>query len=222
MNAQQIESIFKIWQAQNPTPKTELNYRNHFELLVSVMLSAQSTDKAVNLATPALFNAAPNPKAMLDLGETKIKTYIRTLGLFNSKAQNVYKTCKILVEEYSSQLPVTRQGLETLPGVGVKTAGVVLNVAYAQTTIPVDTHVFRVSNRLGLVQTKTANQTEPALQLCLPNWVKTYAHHWLILHGRYVCKAQKPNCPECTVQAFCEFQHKTTATPSKKTLAKLN
>ncbi len=204
-----VEKIFQSFFKQNPNPTTELNYRNHFELLIAVMLSAHTTDVSVNKATPLLFQAAPHPDAMQKLGIAKIKNLIQTIGLYNTKAKNIYKTCQILTKDYKGKIPKTREELEKLPGVGVKTAAVVLNVAHSVATIPVDTHVFRVSNRLGLVQTKTPEKTEKELLKVVPEWAKTKAHHWLILHGRYTCKARKPLCYQCSISYFCPFNPKT-------------
>ena len=209
MNQAAISRVFRKFQANEPEPETELAYKNDFELLIAVMLSAQATDVSVNQATPALFAEAPDPASMLRLGEEGIKDRIKTIGLFNSKARNVVKTCEILLARHGGRVPKTREELEALPGVGVKTAGVVMNVAYGAPTLPVDTHVFRVSNRLGLVRTKTEPPTEKALLEVLPRWCLKYAHHWLILHGRRICKARKPDCPRCPVSPECLYPHKT-------------
>ncbi|ABK44138.1 DNA-(apurinic or apyrimidinic site) lyase [Magnetococcus marinus MC-1] len=199
----EIESIFSTLKAANPEPKSELDYRNPFELLVAVVLSAQSTDAGVNKATPGLFAAAPTPQAMADLGEEGIKPYIRTIGLFNSKAKNLGLLAKKLVAEHDSQVPQSREALQALPGVGRKTANVVLNVAFGQPTMAVDTHVFRVSNRLGLVSSKTPESTEAPLIKVIPPHFMDHAHHWLILLGRYTCKARKPLCESCSVAQWC-------------------
>ena len=210
LKTERIEKIFRSFLKQNPNPTTELNYNNHFELLIAVMLSAHTTDVSVNKATPLLFQKAPTPEAMQKLGITKIKKLIQTIGLYNTKAKNIYHTCQILIEKHKGKIPETRGELEKLPGVGVKTAAVVLNVAHSVATIPVDTHVFRVSNRLGLVQTKTPEKTERELLKIVPEWAKTRAHHWLILHGRYTCKARKPLCYQCDIGLYCPFTPKTT------------
>lgn len=203
-----IEKIFQIFSKANSNPTTELKYKNHFELIVAVMLSAQATDVSVNLATPKLFAAAPTPQAMCNLRVEKIQELIKTIGLYRTKAKNIFLTSQILVNKHNSIIPKTRQELEALPGVGVKTAAVVLNVAYGAATIPVDTHVFRVSNRLELVQTKTPDKTEKELLQVIPAWALDRAHHWLILHGRYVCKARKPLCESCPLTKYCPYFQK--------------
>jgi len=195
--------LFKRLQALNPHPKTELEYQSTFELLVAVILSAQATDVSVNLATRRLYKRANTPKAILDLGEDGLKAYIRTIGLFNSKAKNIIVTCKDLLEEHAGEVPSERQALEALPGVGRKTANVVLNTAFGQPTMAVDTHIFRVANRTGLAIGKTPLIIERKLLKSIPPPYLLDAHHWLILHGRYVCKARKPNCPECIVRDLC-------------------
>ena len=204
-----IKKLFRRWQQQNPKPTTELNYSSDFELLIAVILSAQATDVSVNKATAKLFLVANTPKAMLKLGETKLKDYIKTIGLFNSKAANIIKTCKILVEQNQSQVPETRVALEKLPGVGRKTANVVLNTAFGQPTIAVDTHIFRVANRLGLTDGKTPLDVERQLLKVVPEEFKHDAHHWLILHGRYTCIARKPRCGSCLVADLCGYINKT-------------
>jgi endonuclease-3 len=195
--------LFRRLQALNPHPKTELEYQSTFELLIAVILSAQATDISVNLATRRLYKKADTPQAILDLGEDGLKTYIRTIGLFNSKAKNIIATCKALLEEHSGVVPADRQALEALPGVGRKTANVVLNTAFGQPTMAVDTHIFRVANRTGLAIGKTPLIIERKLLKAIPSQYLLDAHHWLILHGRYVCKARKPNCPECIVRDLC-------------------
>lgn len=201
--------FFKRLQAIDPAPETELVYRNPFELLIAVMLSAQATDVSVNKATKGLFKAAPTAEKMLQLGVDGVKQHIRTIGLFNTKAANVIKTCAILQERYGGEVPADRAALEQLPGVGRKTANVVLNSAFGEPTIAVDTHIFRVSNRTGLARGKTPLQVELKLLKAVPEEFLQHAHHWLILHGRYTCKARKPACPECIVRDLCAFKDKT-------------
>jgi len=195
--------FFRRLQAIDPHPTTELEYQSTFELLVAVILSAQATDVSVNLATRRLYQVANTPKTILDLGEDGLKAYIRTIGLFNSKAKNIIATCKILLEKHSGEVPSDRQALEALPGVGRKTANVILNTAFGQPTMAVDTHIFRVGNRTGLALGKTPLIVERKLLKSIPSQYLLDAHHWLILHGRYVCKARKPNCPECIVRDLC-------------------
>ncbi|HET6565783.1 MAG TPA: endonuclease III [Xanthomonadales bacterium] len=209
MKLQDRREFFRRLQSIDPAPETELIYRNPFELLVAVMLSAQATDVSVNKATRGLFKAAPTPAKMLELGEAGVREYIRTIGLFNTKAANVIKTCAILVEQHGGEVPADRESLENLPGVGRKTANVVLNTAFGQPTIAVDTHIFRVSNRTGLAPGKTPLQVELKLMKAVPEEFLQHAHHWLILHGRYTCKARKPLCPECIVRDLCPFKAKT-------------
>lgn len=209
MNKKNIHEFFRRLQQQNPEPKGELFYTNPFTLLVAVVLSAQATDKGVNKATPDLFEAADTPEKMAALGEDKIRNYIKTIGLFNSKARNVYKLSRMLVDEYDSQIPQERNELVKLPGVGRKTANVVLNIAFGQPTIAVDTHLHRIANRTGMVKTKTPEKTELALLKIIPDEFMLHAHHWLILHGRYTCIARKPKCPECIVKDLCAFKEKT-------------
>ena len=191
-----------------PAPKTELVYRNPFELLIAVILSAQATDVSVNKATAKLFVDAPTPDAMLTLGVDGLKPYIRTIGLFNSKAENIIKTCRLLIDEHDAEVPRSREALESLPGVGRKTANVVLNTAFGEPTIAVDTHIFRVSNRTGIAKGKTPLDVEKRLLRLVPNEFKQDAHHWLILHGRYVCKARKPLCGDCVIFEWCEYSRK--------------
>ena len=209
MNKKNILLFFERLEEQNPNPKGELFYTNPFTLLVAVVLSAQATDKGVNKATPALFNAADTPEKMAALGENKIKDYIKTIGLFNSKAKNVYNLSKILVEKHNSEVPKTREELVKLPGVGRKTANVVLNIAFGQPTLAVDTHIHRIANRTGMVKTKTPEKTELALLKIIPDKFMHHAHHWLILHGRYTCIARKPKCGECIVSDLCAYKDKT-------------
>jgi endonuclease-3 len=208
MNKQKIDQIFTRFAAHNPTPKTELEYTNGYTLLVAVVLSAQATDVGVNKATKALFAVADTPQKMLKLGEAGLKKYIKTIGLFNAKAKNVMALSKKLIEEFGSMVPHTREALESLPGVGRKTANVWLNCALGQPLIAVDTHVFRVANRIGLTKAKTPLETELALEKAIPVRWKQHAHHWLILHGRYTCVARKPKCPTCLIRDLCEFKEK--------------
>lgn len=208
MNAANRRKMFERLQTMDSHPKTELNYSSNFELLVSVILSAQATDKGVNKATVKLFPIASTPQAILDLGLTKFKRYIKTIGLFNTKAANIMKTCKILVEKHDGTVPDTRAELEALPGVGRKTANVVLNVAFGEPTIAVDTHIFRVSNRTGLAPGKNVLEVEKNLLKSVPKAYRQHAHHWLILHGRYTCIARKPRCGSCVIYNLCEFPDK--------------
>ena len=206
-----IKPFFATLQAANPQPKTELQYTSHFELLTAVLLSAQATDVSVNKATPALFAVANTPQAMLDLGQEGLEGYIKTIGLFRSKAKHLLATCRILIEQHASVVPNTREALDALPGVGRKTANVVLNVAFGQPTMAVDTHIFRVSNRTGLALGKTPLAVEMQLLKRVPPEYAVDSHHWLILLGRYVCQARKPRCWECAVAAYCDFKPKTPA-----------
>jgi endonuclease-3 len=202
-------AIFRRLQKANPRPKTELVYRSTFQLLVTVILSAQATDVSVNKATKPLFKIANTPEGLLALGETELKKYIRTIGLYNTKAKNILRTCRILLDEYGGEVPSDRKALEALPGVGRKTANIVLNIAFGLPTIAVDTHVFRVGNRTGLAPGKTPRAVEDRLVACTPKRFQRDAHHWLILHGRHVCKARQPDCPNCVIAAWCEYPHKT-------------
>ena len=210
MKKANIESFFARLQAADPEPKGELNYANTYTLLVAVVLSAQATDVGVNKATKALFEEVDNPEAMVKLGEAKLKQHIRTIGLFNTKAKNVIKLSCQLLENFDGQVPETREELETLPGVGRKTANVVCNIAFGQPTIAVDTHLFRLGNRTGLAPGKTPLEVERKLEKRIPKDYLQHAHHWLILHGRYVCKARKPDCPSCIVNDVCGYKAKTT------------
>lgn len=210
MNAARRAEIYRRLAENNPAPTTELNYRSEFELLVSVILSAQATDVSVNKATTELFKVAATPAAMLELGEESLKGYIRTIGLFNSKAANIIKACRMLVDEHDGRVPRERAALEALPGVGRKTANVVLNTAFGEPTIAVDTHIFRVSNRTGLAPGKNVREVEDKLLRFTPDEFRKDAHHWLILHGRYVCKAHKPACPACLIVDLCDYRAKTT------------
>jgi endonuclease-3 len=209
MNKQKRVEIFTRLQQQNPTPTTELNYRSNFELLIAVILSAQATDVSVNKATASLFEAASTPEAMLRLGVDGVKEHIRRIGLFNTKAENVIKTCRILVEQHGSQVPANRRELEALPGVGRKTANVILNTAFREATVAVDTHIFRVSNRTGIAPGKTVLAVEQRLLRVIPAQFLLDAHHWLILHGRYVCTARSPRCADCLINDLCEYRHKS-------------
>ena len=210
MKPADIDEFFRRLAADNPAPKTELEYINPYTLLVAVVLSAQATDIGVNKATGPLFQIVQTPQQMVELGEEQLRQYIRTIGLFNTKAKNVIKLSEILVAEHGGEVPRKRKELEALPGVGRKTANVVLNVAFGQTTIAVDTHIFRVSNRTGLARGKTPEEVERKLVRYVPARWKPHAHHWLILHGRYICKARKPDCPACVVRDLCAFPDKTS------------
>jgi endonuclease-3 len=205
----EVREFYQRLAATRPIPQTELEFINPFTLLVAVVLSAQATDTGVNKATPALFALADNPEKMLALGEERLVELIRTIGLFRTKARNLMALSRILVEQYDGEVPRDRAALEALPGVGRKTANVVLNVAFGEPTIAVDTHIFRVANRTGLAPGKTPLAVEMALDACTPAEYKRYAHHWLILHGRYICKARKPECPECVVAGLCRYGAKT-------------
>jgi endonuclease-3 len=210
MKKANIEIFFARLQAADPEPKGELNYSNTYTLLVAVVLSAQATDVGVNKATKALFEAVDNPADMVKLGEAKVKQHIRTIGLFNTKAKNVIALSRRLLEHFDGQVPQTREELETLPGVGRKTANVVCNIAFGQPTIAVDTHLFRLGNRTGLAPGKTPLEVERKFVKRIPKTYLQHAHHWLILHGRYVCKARKPDCPACIVNDVCSYKAKTT------------
>ncbi len=209
MNAAKRRAIFLRLQAANPHPTTELEYRTPFELLVAVILSAQATDKSVNLATRELFPVANTPQKMLDMGEAGLREYVQRIGLYQTKAKHIIQMCRMLLELHGSEVPQTREALESLPGVGRKTANVILNTAFGQPTIAVDTHIFRVSNRIGLAPGKTVLEVEQKLMKGVPDEFKQDAHHWLILHGRYVCTARKPKCGECIINDLCEYKEKT-------------
>jgi len=209
MNADKRYQIFSRLQAENPNPETELEYSNPFELLIAVMLSAQATDVSVNKATRLLYPVANTPEAILALGVEGVKHYIKTIGLFNTKAENVIKTCRLLIEEHNGEVPQTRAELEKLPGVGRKTANVVLNTAFGQPTMAVDTHIFRVANRTRIAPGKTVLEVEQKLLRHVPKPFLVDAHHWLILHGRYVCTARKPRCGACVIEDLCEYKQKT-------------
>ena len=209
MKESKHEAIFRILASANPDPRTELRHHSPFELLVAVILSAQATEISVNKVTEKLFTIANTPAKMLGLGERRLKQQIKTIGLFNTKARNILKTCQLLLERHSGQLPKNRTDLEALPGVGRKTANVILNTAFGQPTIAVDTHIFRVSNRTGLAPGKTPLEVEQKLLRTTPEKYLQGAHHWLILHGRYTCKARKPACPECAIVNHCAYKAKT-------------
>ncbi|WP_313378768.1 endonuclease III [Achromobacter insolitus] len=211
MNAAKRREIFARLQAANPHPTTELEYDTPFQLLIAVLLSAQATDKSVNIATRKFFPAYGTPQALLALGEEGLADYIKTIGLYRTKAKNTIATCKILIEQHGGEVPQTREALEALPGVGRKTANVVLNTAFGQPTMAVDTHIFRVSNRTGIATGKNVLEVEQKLEKFVPREYMQDAHHWLILLGRYVCVARKPKCPQCGISDLCEFKQKTPA-----------
>ncbi len=208
MNRQKRQEIFERLRADNPRPTTELNYSSPFELLIAVILSAQATDKGVNKATAKLFPVANTPRAILALGEDGLKQYIKTIGLFNSKARNIIKTCRILLDAHDGDVPRERRALEALPGVGRKTANVVLNTAFGEPTMAVDTHIFRVANRTGIARGKTVLEVEKRLLRLIPREFLQDAHHWLILLGRYTCTARKPRCGSCLIEDLCEYPDK--------------
>lgn len=210
MNAAKRAEIFRRLKEDNPEPTTELEYRSVFELLVAVILSAQATDVGVNKATAKLFPVANTPEAIHALGVEGLEQYIRTIGLYRSKAKNVIEACRLLIERHNGEVPSTREELEALPGVGRKTANVVLNTAFRQPAMAVDTHIFRVSNRTGIAPGKTVLEVEKKLVKFVPREYLLDAHHWLILHGRYVCKARKPQCGSCRIEDLCEYKHKTS------------
>ena len=211
MNDAKRRAIFARLRAANPSPRTELIYQSPFELLVAVMLSAQATDKSVNKATAGLFRVANTPAAMLALGVAGLSPYIKSIGLYNGKAKNIIATCQLLLERHAGAVPSSREELEQLPGVGRKTANVILNTAFGQATIAVDTHIFRVANRTGLAPGKTERVVEDKLMKFVPPEFRRDAHHWLILHGRYLCKARNPACPTCPIADLCEYRHKSHA-----------
>ncbi len=211
MNPARREEIFRRFRASNPSPTTELHYRTPFELLVAVILSAQATDRSVNLATARLFDIAWTPAQILALGEDGLSDVIRSIGLYRTKARNVIATCRILLEQHGGEVPRSREALEDLPGVGRKTANVILNTAFGEPTIAVDTHIFRVANRTNLAPGRNVAEVERQLLKVVPQAYRKDAHHWLILHGRYVCKARAPDCPNCLIRDLCEYKAKTPA-----------
>ena len=208
LNKRKRTAIFSCLRERNPSPSTELVYSSTFELLISVILSAQATDVSVNRATAALFRVANTPESMIALGISGLKKYIRSIGLYNSKAENILRTCCILKEKHGSMVPSDRESLESLPGVGRKTANVILNTAFGQPVIAVDTHLFRVCNRTGIAPGKNVREVEQKLVHCIPDEFKLNAHHWLILHGRYTCTARRPGCVDCSIRSYCEWDGK--------------
>ncbi|MBC6962980.1 MAG: endonuclease III, partial [Nitrosomonas sp.] len=208
MNATKRREIFTRFRAANPRPTTELEYQTPFQLLIAVILSAQATDKSVNLATRKLFLVADTPEKILQLGETGLSPFIQRIGLFRTKTRNILATCQLLIEQYNGEVPRTRMELEKLPGVGRKTASVILNTAFGEPTIAVDTHIFRVANRIGIAPGKNVLEVERKLLKVVPDEFRHDAHHWLILHGRYICKARKPLCHQCLIVDLCEFKEK--------------
>jgi endonuclease-3 len=209
MNPAKRRTIFERFHAANPEPRGELHFNTPFELLVAVILSAQATDKSVNLATDALYQKANTPAGMLKLGQKGLERYVKSIGLYRTKAKNILATCKLLLENHGGEVPRTREALEALPGVGRKTANVVLNIAFGEPTIAVDTHLFRIGNRTGLAPGKTPLEVEEKLLKFVPEEFRLHAHHWLILHGRYVCVARAPKCTQCLIRDLCEFRQKT-------------
>ena len=212
MNPAKRQEIFERFRKANPEPRGELEYRTPFELLIAVILSAQATDKSVNLATRGLYPVANTPKAMLALGMDGLIAHIKRIGLYRSKAKNILATCELLLQRHAGKVPQEREALELLPGVGRKTANVVLNIAFGHPTIAVDTHIFRIGNRTGIAPGKNPLEVERKLLKFVPPEFRLHAHHWLILHGRYVCKARKPECPQCLIEDLCEFRGKVKAT----------
>ena len=210
MKRAEAEELFRRLAADNPAPEGELGFQDHYTLLIAVVLSAQATDKGVNKATPALFAVADTPAKMVGLGEARLRRYIKSIGLFNTKAKNIIALSRMLVEKHGGRVPRDRAGLEALPGVGRKTANVVLNAAFGQPVIAVDTHIYRLGNRTGLARGKTRLAVEQGLEKVVPEGYKRHAHHWLILHGRYVCKARRPDCPACLIEDLCAYPAKTT------------
>jgi endonuclease-3 len=217
VNARRVHAIFERLRARSPHPQTELEYSSPFELLVAVILSAQATDKSVNLATRRLFAEANTPQAILALGPDGLAAYVKSIGLYQGKAKNIIATCRLLIDEHGGRVPDDRDALEALPGVGRKTANVILNTAFGQPTLAVDTHVFRVANRTGLARANDVRKVEDRLLECIPAEFLQDAHHWLILQGRYVCKATKPDCPNCPIADLCEYEQKSAAAAAPKT-----
>ena len=215
MKRKDVEELFRRFSAADPTPRGELEFLNPYTLLVAVVLSAQATDSSVNKATEKLFAVADTPEKMLRLGEEKLRGFIKTIGLFNTKAKNVIALSRRLIEEHGGEVPRAREDLEALPGVGRKTANVVLNAAFGEPTIAVDTHLFRVANRTGLAPGRTPHEVEMRLLEAVPDWAKPHAHHWLILHGRYVCKARRPECPRCLARDLCAYKAKTVVSEDR-------
>jgi len=211
MKRKDVEEMFRRFAAADPRPRGELRHSNPYTLLVAVVLSAQATDAGVNKVTPALFAIADSPAKMVALGEARLRAHIKSIGLFNNKARNIIRLSEILIARHGGKVPADREALEALPGVGRKTANVVLNIAFGAPTIAVDTHIFRVANRTGLAPGKTPLMVERKLEKVVPKKYRRHAHHWLILHGRYVCKARKPDCPRCLIRDLCAFKGKTTA-----------
>jgi endonuclease-3 len=209
MNPAKRRAIFERFHAANPEPRGELHFNTPFELLVAVILSAQATDKSVNLATDALYQKANTPAGLLKLGQKGLERHVKSIGLYRTKAKNILATCKLLLERHGGEVPRTREALEALPGVGRKTANVVLNIAFGEPTIAVDTHLFRIGNRTGLAPGKTPLEVEEKLLKFVPEEFRLHAHHWLILHGRYICVARAPKCAQCLIQDLCEFRQKT-------------
>ncbi len=222
MNPAKRAAIFERLQALNPNPTTELEYRTPFELLIAVVLSAQATDRSVNLATRHLFAVANTPAAMHALGAETLESYLKTIGLYRMKTRNVLATCRMLIDEHGGEVPRDRESLERLPGVGRKTANVVLNTAFGEATIAVDTHIFRVANRTNIAPGKDVVEVETKLLKFVPEQYRQNAHHWLILHGRYVCKARTPDCPVCVIRDLCEYKYKTPAPQAAKPKLKFN
>lgn len=216
MNAVKRHEIFTRLRAANPAPRSELEFNSPFELLVAVVLSAQATDRSVNLATEKLFRRANTPRKLLQLGQAGLESHIKSIGLYRTKARNILATCSLLLERHGGEVPRTREELEQLPGVGRKTANVILNIAFGQPTIAVDTHIFRVANRTGIAPGKDVLQVERKLLKFVPEEFRHDAHHWLILHGRYVCKARKPDCPACPITDLCEYRKKTAPSGTQK------
>ncbi len=209
MNASKRRIIFERFQAANPEPRGELHFNSHFELLIAVILSAQATDKSVNLATDQLFQRANTPQSLLKLGQKGLERFVKSIGLYRTKAKNILATCQLLLDAHGGEVPRTREALEALPGVGRKTANVVLNIAFGEPTIAVDTHLFRIGNRTGIAPGNTPLEVEQRLLKFIPDEYRLHAHHWLILHGRYVCMARAPKCGECLIADLCEFRQKT-------------